>query len=97
MKKLIFVAAVTALVIVNLNLVFSSEKSLIDLSLEGIEALANGESYTCSMCGYDAMNCNCEAGITCPHPDCWSKSCHYTIGNFVCWCNFNGDPYSFCI
>ena len=98
MKKLIFMTAVITLVIVNLNLVFSSGKSVIELSLDGIEALANRESAICSVCGGDAYTCNCDAAITCSYPDCWrGTSCHEGTGNPTCPCRFIGDRYMFCI
>lgn len=98
MKKIIFVIITIILAAVNVNLAFNSNESIIDLSLTGIMALANGESINCSICGYNVNNCNCDDyGTTCDHGSCNGKVCHENTYNPTCWCRANGISYSFCI
>lgn len=98
MKKIIFMVVIVALAAVNLNLAFNSNESVIDLSLTSIMALAQGESNTCSICGYDVNTCNCDSGgITCDHGSCSGKVCHSNTDNWACRCKANGNPYSFCV
>lgn len=88
---------IAALAAVNVNLAFNSNESVIDLSLTSIMALAQGESYICSICGNNVDNCNCDSGgITCDQGSCNGKVCHYNTQNWVCRCAANGNPYSFC-
>jgi hypothetical protein len=97
MKKLVLLVVVAVLAIVNVNLVFNSEKLVIDLSLASIQALAQGESNICSICGYDVNICNCDDyGITCDAGSCSGKVCHNNTNNWACRCEANGNPYSFC-
>lgn len=97
LKKILFVVMIAALAAVNVNLAFNSDESVIDLTLSSITALARGESNTCSICGGDVNNCNCDDyGITCDRGNCNGKVCHYNTYNWSCRCAANGNPYSFC-
>lgn len=88
---------VAILAAVNVKLAFNSDESVVSLSLASITALAQGESgITCSICGEDIDACNCEIGITCDHDSCTGTVCHESTDNPFCWCDANGDPYSFC-
>ena len=88
---------IAALAAINVNLAFNSEESVIDLSLTSIMALARGETDICSICGNDVNTCNCDLGITCDEGSCRGKVCHKNTQNWVCPCEANGNPYSFCI
>lgn len=97
-KKIIFMAIIAALAAINVNLAFKSDRSVVDLTLFNIMALARGESNICSICGYDVDTCNCDNyGITCDHGSCWGKVCHENTYQFDCPCRANGISYSFCI
>lgn len=97
-KKIIFVVIIAALAAVNVNLVFKSNESVVDLTLSSIMALARGENTKCSICGYDIDACSCDDyGITCDHGSCSGKVCHENTDNPLCWCRANGISYSFCI
>ena len=95
MKKEIFVVVIAILAVVNANLAFNNENSIVDLSLTNIMALAKGE-YSCSICGNDARYCSCDYGITCDYASCRGKQCHYNTYNWVCPCEKNGNPLNFC-
>lgn len=98
MKKSLFLVVAAIWAVVNVSVVLTSKKSIVDLSLASIEALAQGESNICSICGYDVNTCNCDNyGITCDRASCWGKVCHYDTYNWACPCAANGNPYSFCI
>lgn len=97
MKKSLFLVVALIWAVVNVSVVLTSEKSIVDLSLASIEALAQGESNICSICGYDVNTCNCDNyGITCDHASCWGKQCHVNTENPICWCEANGNPAIFC-
>lgn len=89
-------AVIATLDSVNVSIAFNSNKFVVSLSLTSIMALATGESYTCSICGYDANSCNCYDSIVCDHGDCDGKVCHYNSDSWMYRCKANGNPYSFC-
>lgn len=96
MKKIIFIAVIAVLAAVNVSIAFNSDKSVVNLSLTNIMALATGEIYYCSICGDDVEFCKCDIGITCDHAGCWGKVCHQQTWNPICPCRENGNPFSFC-
>jgi hypothetical protein len=99
MKKIILAMVVAIMAAVNVSFALQSDKSVIDLSLTDIMALAIAENDAgCAICGQGVDDCSCTAiGITCPYGSCWGTWCHELSGDLLCRCKANGSPYSVCI